>query len=159
MEYYDISFCTWDFPSFLACDFSAHIIFLISLMHYITQTGFTSELLLGCLCCSKFCYTLRCTFPFQQMEAPLQHHGGRLEHNETYCGSCYGAQEVCFYPLAQKIRNCITAFCVACTILDLRFLNFISLLFAFGQISVRLPFFKLTFSSVLALVKDEVKSS
>ncbi|PWZ41220.1 Endoplasmic reticulum-Golgi intermediate compartment protein 3 [Zea mays] len=33
------------------------------------------------------------SLPFQQMEAPLQHHGGRLEHNETYCGSCYGAQE------------------------------------------------------------------
>ncbi|CAN6228379.1 unnamed protein product [Urochloa humidicola] len=28
-----------------------------------------------------------------KMEKPLQHHGGRLEHNETYCGSCYGAQE------------------------------------------------------------------
>ncbi|KAM3367807.1 hypothetical protein ACQJBY_016390 [Aegilops geniculata] len=28
-----------------------------------------------------------------KVEKPLQHHGGRLEHNETYCGSCYGAQE------------------------------------------------------------------
>uniref|UniRef100_A0A7N0TW20 Endoplasmic reticulum-Golgi intermediate compartment protein 3 n=1 Tax=Kalanchoe fedtschenkoi TaxID=63787 RepID=A0A7N0TW20_KALFE len=25
------------------------------------------------------------------IEKPLQSHGGRLEHNETYCGSCYGA--------------------------------------------------------------------
>eukprot|EP00262_Sarcandra_glabra_P008847 TRINITY_DN226_c0_g4_i1.p1 TRINITY_DN226_c0_g4~~TRINITY_DN226_c0_g4_i1.p1 ORF type:complete len:385 (+),score=63.20 TRINITY_DN226_c0_g4_i1:84-1238(+) len=23
---------------------------------------------------------------------PLQRHGGRLDHNETYCGSCYGAE-------------------------------------------------------------------
>ncbi|XP_074588401.1 uncharacterized protein LOC141844265 [Curcuma longa] len=27
-----------------------------------------------------------------QIEKPLQRHGGRLEHNETYCGSCYGAE-------------------------------------------------------------------
>ncbi|KAJ4952240.1 hypothetical protein NE237_029072 [Protea cynaroides] len=27
-----------------------------------------------------------------KMENPLQRHGGRLEHNETYCGSCYGAE-------------------------------------------------------------------
>ncbi|KAM7257006.1 hypothetical protein ACFE04_012747 [Oxalis oulophora] len=26
------------------------------------------------------------------IENPLQRHGGRLEHNETYCGSCYGAE-------------------------------------------------------------------
>jgi len=32
---------------------------------------------------------------FDQIEKPLQRHGGRLEHNETYCGSCYGAEEVC----------------------------------------------------------------
>lgn len=31
-----------------------------------------------------------------QIERPLQRHGGRLEHNETYCGSCYGAEMVCF---------------------------------------------------------------
>lgn len=30
-----------------------------------------------------------------QIEKPLQRHGGRLEHNETYCGSCYGAEVVC----------------------------------------------------------------
>lgn len=30
-----------------------------------------------------------------QIEKPLQRHGGRLEHNETYCGSCYGAEAVC----------------------------------------------------------------
>ncbi|KAI5084366.1 hypothetical protein GOP47_0000535 [Adiantum capillus-veneris] len=28
-----------------------------------------------------------------QIEKPLQRHGGRLEHNETYCGSCFGAEQ------------------------------------------------------------------
>jgi hypothetical protein len=41
------------------------------------------------------------------MEKPLQHHGGRLEHNETYCGSCYGAQEVSFCPLSFFIYQII----------------------------------------------------
>ncbi|KAK4741195.1 hypothetical protein SAY87_024783 [Trapa incisa] len=27
-----------------------------------------------------------------KIEKPLQKHGGRLEHNETYCGTCYGAE-------------------------------------------------------------------
>nr|XP_009595173.1 endoplasmic reticulum-Golgi intermediate compartment protein 3-like isoform X2 [Nicotiana tomentosiformis] len=27
-----------------------------------------------------------------KIDRPLQKHGGRLEHNETYCGSCYGAE-------------------------------------------------------------------
>ncbi|XP_073127609.1 uncharacterized protein [Henckelia pumila] len=27
-----------------------------------------------------------------KIELPLQRHGGRLDHNETYCGSCYGAE-------------------------------------------------------------------
>ncbi|KAJ4831065.1 hypothetical protein Tsubulata_043530 [Turnera subulata] len=27
-----------------------------------------------------------------KIEKPLQRHGGRLEHNEIYCGSCYGAE-------------------------------------------------------------------
>ncbi|XP_022894461.1 endoplasmic reticulum-Golgi intermediate compartment protein 3-like [Olea europaea var. sylvestris] len=27
-----------------------------------------------------------------KIEKPLQRHGGRLDHNETYCGSCYGAE-------------------------------------------------------------------
>ncbi|KAK8643124.1 hypothetical protein V6N13_012436 [Hibiscus sabdariffa] len=27
-----------------------------------------------------------------KIEKPLQKHGGRLEHNEKYCGSCYGAE-------------------------------------------------------------------
>lgn len=27
-----------------------------------------------------------------KIEKPLQRHGGRLEHNETYCGSCFGAE-------------------------------------------------------------------
>ncbi|XP_031097941.1 uncharacterized protein LOC116002070 isoform X1 [Ipomoea triloba] len=26
------------------------------------------------------------------VEKPLQKHGGRLEHNETYCGTCFGAE-------------------------------------------------------------------
>ncbi|CAN0824456.1 Endoplasmic reticulum-Golgi intermediate compartment protein 3 [Linum grandiflorum] len=28
-----------------------------------------------------------------KIEKPLQKHGGRLDHNETYCGSCFGAEE------------------------------------------------------------------
>lgn len=28
-----------------------------------------------------------------QIEKPLQRHGGRLGHNETYCGSCFGAEQ------------------------------------------------------------------
>jgi hypothetical protein len=31
-----------------------------------------------------------------KIEKPLQKHGGRLEHNETYCGSCFGAEAVSF---------------------------------------------------------------
>ncbi|XP_024971782.1 endoplasmic reticulum-Golgi intermediate compartment protein 3-like [Cynara cardunculus var. scolymus] len=27
-----------------------------------------------------------------KLDTPLQRHGGKLEHNETYCGSCYGAE-------------------------------------------------------------------
>ncbi|CAN6555384.1 unnamed protein product [Malus baccata var. baccata] len=27
-----------------------------------------------------------------KIESPLQRHGGRLEHNEKYCGSCFGAE-------------------------------------------------------------------
>ena len=27
-----------------------------------------------------------------KIENPLQRHGGRLEHNKTYCGSCFGAE-------------------------------------------------------------------
>ncbi|XP_042012525.1 endoplasmic reticulum-Golgi intermediate compartment protein 3-like [Salvia splendens] len=27
-----------------------------------------------------------------KIDRPLQNHGGRLEHNETYCGSCFGAE-------------------------------------------------------------------
>ncbi|EXB55308.1 hypothetical protein L484_017219 [Morus notabilis] len=27
-----------------------------------------------------------------KIEKPLQRHGGRLEHNEKYCGSCFGAE-------------------------------------------------------------------
>ncbi|KAL6527243.1 hypothetical protein OROGR_016333 [Orobanche gracilis] len=32
------------------------------------------------------------TIGSSKMERPLQRYGGRLEHNETYCGSCYGAE-------------------------------------------------------------------
>ncbi|XP_073315920.1 uncharacterized protein [Primulina huaijiensis] len=32
------------------------------------------------------------TIGAQKIEQPLQRHGGRLDHNETYCGSCYGAE-------------------------------------------------------------------
>lgn len=39
----------------------------------------------------------------QQIDRPLQRHGGRLEHNETYCGSCYGAEGVCSYFLMLEI--------------------------------------------------------
>ncbi|MBA0815722.1 hypothetical protein Gohar_000475 [Gossypium harknessii] len=28
-----------------------------------------------------------------KIEKPLQRHGGRLEQNETYCGSCFGAEQ------------------------------------------------------------------
>ncbi|KAE8729595.1 polymerase/histidinol phosphatase-like [Hibiscus syriacus] len=28
-----------------------------------------------------------------KIEKPLQRHGGRLEKNETYCGSCFGAEQ------------------------------------------------------------------
>jgi len=31
-----------------------------------------------------------------QIERPLQKHGGRLGHDEKYCGSCFGAEEVPF---------------------------------------------------------------
>ncbi|GAV80497.1 hypothetical protein CFOL_v3_23958 [Cephalotus follicularis] len=32
-----------------------------------------------------------------KIDRPLQRHGDRLEHNETYCGSCYGAEAVASY--------------------------------------------------------------
>jgi hypothetical protein len=38
-----------------------------------------------------------------QVEKPLQHHGGSLEHNETCSGSCYVAQEVCSFPVTDSI--------------------------------------------------------
>ncbi|WRX14505.1 Endoplasmic reticulum vesicle transporter [Theobroma cacao] len=33
------------------------------------------------------------TTAFSVIEKPLQRHGGRLEHNEPYCGSCFGAEQ------------------------------------------------------------------
>ncbi|RWW51174.1 hypothetical protein BHE74_00042507 [Ensete ventricosum] len=29
---------------------------------------------------------------FTQIDRPLQKHGGRLDHSEAYCGTCYGAE-------------------------------------------------------------------
>lgn len=52
---------------------------------------------------------------FVQIEKPLQKHGGRLEHNETYCGSCYGAQAVSLLSFFVFLRNAFGA----------RFLKFI----------------------------------
>lgn len=49
--------------------------------------------LLALLHCSN---DLNSNFHLKQIEKPLQRHGGRLEHNETYCGSCYGAETVQF---------------------------------------------------------------
>ena len=40
-----------------------------------------------------FLFNHLCFFVLQ-IEKPLQRHGGRLEHNETYCGSCFGAETV-----------------------------------------------------------------
>ncbi|CAH8318971.1 unnamed protein product [Eruca vesicaria subsp. sativa] len=37
-----------------------------------------------------------------KIENPLQKHGGRLEHNETYCGSCYGAEAVSFLHVLKR---------------------------------------------------------
>jgi len=54
-----------------------------------------------------------------KMEKPLQHHGGRLEHNETYCGSCYGAQEVCLNCMI-KISS-LTIYTIAWTTFGLHF--------------------------------------
>jgi hypothetical protein len=31
---------------------------------------------------------------FMQIDRPLQSHGGRLGHNEEYCGSCFGGEMV-----------------------------------------------------------------
>lgn len=31
---------------------------------------------------------------FMQIDRPLQRHGGRLGHNEEYCGSCFGGEMV-----------------------------------------------------------------
>lgn len=37
-----------------------------------------------------------------QIEKPLQKHGARLEDNEKYCGSCFGAEEVSLENLQQS---------------------------------------------------------
>jgi len=39
-------------------------------------------------CIMSLCFCLT------QIERPLQKHGGRLGHDEKYCGSCFGAEEV-----------------------------------------------------------------
>ena len=41
-----------------------------------------------------------------QIEKPLQKHGGRLEHNETYCGSCFGAEAVFLDHLLSFVSFC-----------------------------------------------------
>lgn len=43
---------------------------------------------------NKFTIFVCCMFFLLQIERPLQKHGGRLEHDEKYCGSCFGAEEV-----------------------------------------------------------------
>jgi hypothetical protein len=48
-----------------------------------------------------FFFNVSCIFFLLQIERPLQKHGGRLEHDEKYCGSCFGAEEVhliIYYP-------------------------------------------------------------
>jgi hypothetical protein len=37
---------------------------------------------------------------------PLQRHGGRLAENETYCGSCFGAEMVKFF--GNHFFNCLS---------------------------------------------------
>ena len=47
-----------------------------------------------------------------QIERPLQRHGGRLEQNEKYCGSCYGAEVVHLFVwhFLGFVRLCVTNF-------------------------------------------------
>ncbi|CAK9154227.1 unnamed protein product [Ilex paraguariensis] len=45
-----------------------------------------------------------------KIDRPLQRHGGRLEHNETYCGSCYGA-EAAFGKTEKGIVGCCLVLC------------------------------------------------
>ncbi|KAI7733502.1 hypothetical protein M8C21_028864, partial [Ambrosia artemisiifolia] len=40
-----------------------------------------------------------------KIEKPLQKHGGRLEHNETYCGSCFGAASCKREGFLQRIKD------------------------------------------------------
>ncbi|KAG6400250.1 hypothetical protein SASPL_137075 [Salvia splendens] len=40
-----------------------------------------------------------------KIDRPLQNHGGRLEHNETYCGSCFGAEACKREGFLQKIKD------------------------------------------------------
>lgn len=64
---------------------------IVSLRFATSQKGMAKRLLLY-----RFMLTF-CFLILMQIEKPLQRHGGRLEHNETYCGSCYGAEAVCFF--------------------------------------------------------------
>ncbi|KAG5250958.1 endoplasmic reticulum-Golgi intermediate compartment protein [Salix suchowensis] len=50
---------------------------------------FFSELRIYPTCSPKYLDSFSC---LAQNEKALQRHGGRLEHNETCCGSCYGAE-------------------------------------------------------------------
>ncbi|KAG6402448.1 hypothetical protein SASPL_134641 [Salvia splendens] len=40
-----------------------------------------------------------------KIDRPLQNHGGRLEHNETYCGSCFGAEACKREGFLQRIKD------------------------------------------------------
>lgn len=62
-------------------------LFLILIIYYIKKIPLSFIYLFLLSAHFLFCST--------QIEKPLQRHGGRLEHNETYCGSCYGAETVC----------------------------------------------------------------
>lgn len=79
------------------------------------------------------------------MEQPLQHHGGRLEHNETYCGSCFGAQEVCVFScmikfhlwLCLQLHYCL--FFIAWRTFWLQYMNLFSIVHFCSEIC-NLPF-------------------
>ena len=45
------------------------------------------------------------TFPDADWKAFTETHGGRLEHNEEYCGSCYGAETVCWSSDVDNVDN------------------------------------------------------
>lgn len=48
-----------------------------------------------------------------QIEKPLQKDGSRLEANEKYCGSCFGAETVCFC-LINVVLLCLLSVLSSC---------------------------------------------